>query len=430
MDIEKLNNWNPWWNKENMPKALLGIKRDHDKLIFRAVKEREIVALTGIRRCGKTTIMYQIIDELLKSTDSSQILYVNLDDEAFRNETLETILNTYRQAKNPLKKSYVFLDEIQNINGFEKFLKKYYDMHEDIKFIISGSSAGLLRGEYSTLLTGRNFTFTIHPLSFREYLDFGSVDYSHLTTRIKNKIFFELDHYIKTGGFPEVYFKDTALKNILLKQYYDDILYKDVISRHNVNPGKINELTIYLLSNISNLFTIRKIRNHTGLSIDSIRDYTSYLSDAFLVDIVPGFSYSYKDQISGPKKAYCIDTGLRNISGFSFSKDIGRLAENVVFSELKRNTKEIYYWKNRGEVDFVIKDKDNMLTAINVTFTDDINPRETESLIEFKNEFAGRITDLILITKDTEKKVDDISHVPLWKWLLRPTKKQSNNPLI
>lgn len=417
MRLESLNNWNPWWTTKEVPAALHGVPRVINPLIFKALPEREIIALTGIRRGGKTTIIYQIIASLLKDHKPFQLLYVNLDDEVLKQESLDSIYSFYRQQKNPDEFAFVFFDEIQNINEWEKFLKKYYDLREKVKFVISGSSANLLRGEFSTLLTGRNLTFTIFPLSFNEFLDFAKVDYKSVTTKTKSRLFYELNHYLEFGGLPEVYFKDKELKEILLKQYFDDIIYKDIVKRHNINANKITSLAIYLLTNIANPFTIRKIKNFTGLSIDSIRDYLSYLENAYLVLPVEHFSYSLKETAQRPKKSYALDSGLRNIVGFRFSSDIGRLAENCVRAELQRRGCEVYYWKEKGEVDFVIKNKDNSLTAINVSFTDEMDNREIQSLLDFKERFK-KAQKLIILTKDTEEEKKGISFVPLWKWLL------------
>ena len=219
MKLEYLNNWNPWWESKEVSPALKGVTREIDPLIFKALPEREIIVLTGIRRSGKTTIMYQMIALLLQKYKPTQILYLNLDDEVLRNESLESIYSFYRQYKNPSEFAFIFLDEIQNISEWEKFLKKHYDMKDEVKFVISGSSSNLLRKEYSTLLTGRNVTFKIFPLSFKEYLDFLSIDYVSINTTKKNKILYSLKSFLEGGGFPEVFFKEKALKYILLNSH-------------------------------------------------------------------------------------------------------------------------------------------------------------------------------------------------------------------
>ena len=417
MDIETLNNWNPWWNTKEVPKALVGRTRTFNPAILKVLKEKEIIALTGIRRSGKTTLMYQMVASLVRTVDAKKILYVNLDDELLKKERLESIYTCYRQHMNPDKPAFVFLDEIQNSDGWEHFLKKYYDLHEPVKFIISGSSAHLLRGEFSTLLTGRNITFVIYPLSFSEFLAFSGVDTHIITSQTKSKIINALYRYLEYGGFPEVYFKDDDIKSLLLKQYFDDIIYKDIVKRHDINAKKITDLAVYLLTNISNPTTIRKIRNFTGLSIDSIKDYISYLEDAHIFLPLQHFSYSLIEKAQIPLKSYVIDCGLRNIVGFRFSSDRGRLAENCVRTELERRELDASYWKGKGEVDFVIKNKDNSLTAMNVCFADAVNEREIQSLQEFAAKFK-KTTQSIVLSRDVEEKRGDITIIPLWKWLM------------
>jgi len=421
MIVEALNGWNPWWRTEKVPEALKGIERDIDPIINKSLDAREIIILTGIRRSGKTTIMYQLIDRLLHRNDTKQILYANLDDEALKSSTLEDIYNAYRQDANPEGNAYFFLDEIQNMEGWERFLKKHYDMRDKVKFVISGSTASLLKKEYSTLLTGRNLTYTIWPLSFKEFLRFSKTDTRRIDAATKNAILHHLGRYMLYGGFPEVCFKDEELKEILLKQYFDDMIYKDVISRHDISPHKVNELAVYLLTNMANPYTIRSIRNITGLSIDSIRDYLAYLEDAYLITSTEKYSDTFKETIKSPRKVYITDTGLRNAAGRKFSPDTGRLAENIAAMHLKAQNKKTSYHKNGGEIDFIVKNPDQTLTAINVTYSDKIEKRETTALTEFKKE-NKRTKELIIITKDTEKTQDGITYVPMWKWLLEENK--------
>lgn len=420
MKIEHLDSWNPWWSTKEVPAILKGIPRPINPMIYRALQEREIVVLTGVRRSGKSTLMYQMIASLLEKYKPSQIFYVNLDDESLKGETLESLYTFYRGQKNPNEFSFVFLDEIQNMDNWEKFIKKYYDLKEKVKFIVSGSSAALLKGEYASLLTGRNLTFTIFPLSFKEYLDFSHINYNGLTATVKAQVLYELNRYLEYGGFPEIYFKEKELKIILLKQYFEDIIYKDIVKRYNVNAKKITELAVYLLTNSGNSFTMRKIRNFTGLSFDSIKDYISYIEEAHIAVIVDYLSYSLKERSQLPKKSYSLDNGLRNSVCFRFSSDMGKLAENCVCINLLRREKEIYYWKGKGEVDFVVKEKDNSLIAVNVSYSDEIHARELQSLAEFRQIFK-KVKECIVITRDYEDNKEGVLFIPLWKWLLSET---------
>ena len=205
----------------------------------------------------------------------------------------------------------------------------------------------------------------------------------------------------------------------VLKQYFDDILYKDIVDRYNLNSQKTSDLALFLITNFTSPISLRNVRNSLGVSYDLIKDYLSYFKEAFIFFTLEHFSYSLKEQKTLASKIYCIDNGLRNAVSFKFSKDEGRLVENLVFLELKRKGNEIYYWKNskQEEVDFIVKNKDNSLDAINVSYSDDINERELKSLLKFKESFK-KTKELIVITKDIEKKQQDINFIPLWKWLL------------
>jgi hypothetical protein len=232
-----------------------------------------------------------------------------------------------------------------------------------------------------------------------------------------------LKEYAAYGGFPEVVLKEKNFKNILLNQYFTDIINKDIVNRYNTNSTKTFDLAKYLLTNISSLFSFRSARAATGLGMETIEKYTSFITESYLVNFMPFFSYSLKIQNQYPKKVYCIDTGLRNVVSFKFSEDMGRIAENLVFIELKRRGKEVYYWKGEHEVDFVIKEnlKPEGLIQVSWNIEDKKTKiREINGLTEAMNEF--NLSDGLIITGDYsgEERIDDntIKYVPLWKWLL------------
>ncbi len=415
-----MKKWNPWWDSGSVPDALKKVRRRIDPLILKALSIREVIILAGIRRSGKTTLMYQLIDTLLDTTEPEQILYLNLDDPLLGKQTIEELYETYRQSFNPNKKAFIFFDEVRNVPEWERSLKKYYDLADDVKFIVSGSSSSLLIGEYATLLTGRNLTFRIYPLSFGEFINFREIK------KEKNVLIHSLRKYLEIGGFPEVCLAQEALRTKLLGQYFNDILYKDVIFRHNIDAKKLTDIAVYLLTNVAKPFTLRSIRSFTGLATDSIQDYVSYLEDAFLVTVLDHFSYSLKEvkHTQRPKKIYCTDNGMCNAVGFRFSDDCGRLAENVVCMKLVRECHDVYYWRGKGEVDFVVREGKEV-TAINVTYSDRIPAREAQALLEFRKAFRSRVKDMIMLTKDTEKTEDGIRFIPLWRWLLQDSEKEN-----
>ena len=263
-------------------------------------------------------------------------------------------------------------------------------------------------------------------MSFTEFLSFKGIYIDE--TQVKKGLLLErqqyviknaLQEYLSFGGFPEIIQKDLIFKTKILAQYFDDILFKDIVDRYTVNSQKAKDLALYLLTNITGQISLRSLRAMLGLSYESIKDYLSYYAEAFFLFAIDHFSYSMKTQKMNPSKIYCIDTGLRNAVSSSFSKDEGKLAENVVINELKHRGCDVYYWKSgkQHEVDCIIKNKDQTLTAINITYTDSINDREFLSLKEFAKEFPSTNT-LICITKNMEKQEQGITYIPLWKWLL------------
>jgi predicted AAA+ superfamily ATPase len=427
MEISNISEWNPWWENKESINLLMGQHRPCYDTLVNSVSIKEITILVGVRRSGKSTLMYQMIYNLMKEgVNPQQILFVNLEDQKLISYSLEEIYLSYKENVNPDKKAYIFLDEIHKKNSWEAWIRKKYDLNSNDKFVISGSCSYLLKREYSTLLTGRNLTFEVFPLSFKEYLEFNGLKIDEenikrgiILEKTRIQIFNHLKAYFEIGGFPEIVSKPKEFKTKILKQYFDDILYKDIIDRHNLNSQKTKDLALFLITNFTNFISLRTIRGSLGIAYDSIKDYLSCFKEAFLFFTIDHFSYSFKEQKTLPSKVYCIDNGLRNSVSFKFSKDEGKLAENISFLHLKTKENEIYYWKNekQQEVDFVFKNKGDRLTALNISYTDDVDERELTSLLEFKKNFK-KTEEIIIITKNIEKKEKGIKFIPLWKWLL------------
>src|SRR3989338_667441 len=431
MEFAKLTEWNPWWEQGKVPDGLKGKDRLDYKLLLDSIRLREVTIITGVRRSGKSTLMYQMIGRLLDNgVKPHQILFVNFEDNKLTHDSLDDIYLTYRENLNS-DKAYIFLDEIHRKDKWEAWIRKKYDTQTQDKFVISGSSAYLLKKEYSTLLTGRNVTFEVFPLCFSEVLSFQDVEIDRekikkgiLLEKTRIEIVKQFKMYIAHGGFPQVLLTEKAYKRKILEQYFDDILYKDVIDRSNLNAQKTKELALFFVTAIAHHFSLRTVRNALGLSYDTTKDYLSAFKEVFLFFTLDHFSYSFKEQKTLPQKIYFIDTGLRSAVSFTFSRDEGKLVENIVFLELRRQEQDVYYWKNKGEVDFVVKKKNNMLSAINVSFTDDIDEREIKSLVDFKENFP-KAKELIILTKSLEKTEKDIRFIQVWKWLLHPSGSRS-----
>lgn len=386
--IEILKKWNIWEKEID-----IGIKREYYlKKIFPYINRKEIIVLKGIRRCGKSTIIKQIMLELVKNgIDKKQILYLNLEDYNFADnlkiELFDIVMQEYIKYSKNKNKVYFFIDEIQKIPSWEKWIRTKYDLNENIKFIVTGSSASLISKELSTLLTGRNISFTIMPLSYEEYCSF---------TKKEN-----IGEYMEYGGFPEVVLeKDIDKKHQILQQYFEDIIHKDIIDRYNIrNTKQIIDLARYLISVSGSKVSVNKLSKVFGIAKDTLSNYINYMIDAYLLFEVTYFSYSakIKHELSKLPKLYSIDAGLISIANIKYSKNTGQQFENAVFFKLAEKYKEISYWGElKSEVDFIVNK-----TAINVTSSDNIKEREFKGLNDFNEKHKG--FNLILISNSLKK---------------------------
>lgn len=397
--------------------------------------------IIGIRRSGKTYLLFFIIQRLLKEKiDKKATLYINFENRRlyplkgdYFNQIVEIIFAERLLEK--FKKVYLFLDEVQNVPDWQKYIRSVYDEFKGrIKIFISGSNARLLSKEYAGLLTGRHLSINLFPLSFREFLNFNNLlpPGAIFLEKEKSLIKRGLEDYIEFGGFPEVTLSSPKNKKEILEQHFSDILTRDVIFKQNLRKdlSVIEELGMYILSNAANLTSFRKLTQFfcskgAKISLPTLEDYFGLFEDAFLFFSVRIFSYKIKDQFQHPLKIYSTDTGLVNALSHKFSEDRGRLCENIVAVELKRRKKDIYYWKDyqHREVDFVIKEGLRVKELIQVCMDleeEKTQNREIESLIRASNELKCRT--LVIINKNYEKKEivkgKTIKYFPLWKWLL------------
>lgn len=408
------------------------VNRENQETIESYLKQKEIVIITGVRRSGKSSLMRLISTDIMKHYDipSDNILYLNFEDERFldfSHNDFEPLYETFLELDSPQGRKYIFLDEIQNIKGWEKWINRLYEL-EQVKIFITGSNATLLSSEIATALTGRNRQIFCYPFSFREFLNlreykFNQNDVYVREKRVEIKNLFK--EYIKLGGFPEVLKnKDTSL----LEQYLKDIIYRDIIARYKIkNTKEIRELILFLSSNTGKTHTYNSLKDMIEVkSLNTVKNYLETLENVYLFLGIDLFDYSIKKQIYNPSKIYSIDPALSRTVAFKFSEDSGHIYENFVFIELLRRDKEIYYWKSKKgkEVDFLIKRGLKIEEAVQVCLSLDDNKtrkREIEGLLDAAKEL--KVKNLLIITEDDEgeEKVGDIKIkiTPLWKWLLQ-----------
>ncbi|HII14889.1 MAG TPA: ATP-binding protein [Nanoarchaeota archaeon] len=379
--------------------------------------DSRVLALTGIRRCGKSTLLKEIMQS------SGGWCYANFEDERFLDfraqdfELLnEVLIESYGNART------YFFDEVQNIEKFETFVRRLQDQGK--KVIITGSNASLLSREFGTRLTGRYKSFEIFPFSFREFLEFKKVK------RSKNDIFIAekrvallklFEEYMAVGGLPE-YLKN--LDKDYIRNVYENILYKDVIVRYAIRKQKvIKELVNMLGTSIASPFTYNSLKTSLGLSnAITVKEYISYLQNAYLFFELQRFSYSVKQQLNSPRKIYLVDSAFHNICGLNFSENKGRVLEDAVFIELKRKGKEVYYYSNKSECDFVIKEGSKITKAVQVCYSLGKGNREREinGLLEAMGKFGLKEGMIVTYEQSEEIKVNNkkIAVVPAFMWML------------
>ncbi len=379
-----------------------------------------IVVISGIRRCGKSTLLNQIRNE-----NKEKDYYMNFDDERlirFSVEHFQLLHETFIELFG-IQKTFYF-DEIQNIPDWERFVRRLYD--EGYKIFITGSNASMLSHELGTHLTGRYVQTELFPFSFAEFLtykQFALTESGMYTTDGRAKLIGYFNEYFRTGGFP-LYLKEG--NDDYLKSLYESILYRDVLVRNKlVNEKELLELVNYLASNVSKLTSFNGLTKVAGVkNATTIRNYLSFLQDTYLIFQISKFDYSLKKQIQNLKKTYFIDNALIRRLGFMFSEEKGRLLENIVFLELRRRRFEIFYHFNRFECDFLIRQGITIVKAIQVCYSFDTNEtktREINGLLEAMKIYS--LTEGSILLYDTQEQTIEengklIRIIPVWKWLL------------
>ncbi len=403
------------------------------------------VSIIGVRRAGKTYLTKQILKRLLeKGIKVEQTLYVNFEEPSFKPylanvEFLDDVYESYRYYLNEKDWAILVLDEIQNVDDWERWIRMMLERKENVKIVLTGSSSRLLSRELGTKLTGRTLTAKVYPLGFKEFLKFRgfTADKKIQLISEKKKLIGLFREYLEFGGFPEVVLNEKKeVKIKILKELFDGIISRDIVERHNIRQSKVlKSLATLTVQNVSSHTSVPKLVNifenvvKRRISPSLINQYLDYFSQSFIFFLVPIFSLKVKEQLLYPKKLYCIDNGLINATSFKFSEDLGRLAENLVFLELMRKQNvnpelEVYYWKTSDrEVDFVVKEGLKVKGLIQVCWNvadSKTKKRELGSLLDAIGEFKLKEGLILTDNYESEEFVDGkrIVYKPLWKWLL------------
>ena len=387
------------------------------------IENKQVITLTGIRRCGKSSLL-----QYIRSQVSEADYYINFDDDRlvlFQLDDFQKLLDVFVELYGV--QSHFYFDEIQNIPGWERFVRRLHN--EGKKVFVTGSNANLLSEELGTRLTGRYISIKLFPYSFREYVLRQNAE----LLAIKNKTSTQLalikrlfSEFTKMGGMPE--YLDNQQK-AYLQALYENILYKDIVVRHKLPSAQpIKELVYYLASNNAKEYTYNSLRKLLGLSnANTVAEYCQYLESCFLCFSLNRFSFSLKKQLHYAKNIYFIDQALAESVGFRISSDSGRTLENIVFLHLKRQNKEIYFHKDKKECDFVVRDGYKVTEVIQVCVNlndTKTKQREIDGLLEAMEIY--QLDTGFIITEDeigTEQltyngKQYKITIISCWKWCI------------
>lgn len=391
-----------------------------------------IVSVTGIRRCGKTHLLMLAMKDLLdRKTERSRLVYINFEDERLSPETedLDLIVQAYAELfpDNRLKDTYFFFDEIQNIAGWEKFVRRLFDTVSK-RIFITGSNSTMLSSDIASSLRGRGQNIELFPLSFSEYLRFNGPEQDVYTTKGKAAVINALRKYIVWGGFPELL--ETDNPQSILQDYFYVMLYKDIIERYSItNTSALKYYLNRLVINTGRPISVHKIYNELKsagfrISKDSIYRFADYAEEAWFSFRLSKFDYSFVSREQSEKKVYIIDNGFLNSLTWNFSGNWGTLLENAAFLHLRRrHGKELFFYKADNECDFVIFDRDKPVDIIQVAY--DIGNRETlerelSGLMDAAGYFGLKSGKIITFDTEQEPMVTPrgvtAEIVPAYKW--------------
>lgn len=385
------------------------------------LKGNEIVIITGIRRCGKSTLL-KLISQQIEGIK----VFINFDDIRFVDfqiDNFQDIQDIIEELYGSNKKLTLFLDEIQNISNWERWVNNLYS--KKIKVFLTGSNSSLLSSEISTYLTGRNKVIKLFPFSFKEYLELKKIPekkLNDLTQKEKTLYYKHFLNYFFKGGFPLV-LKNNDLE--LSRQYFTDILNKDILNRYKIRESKeLKDLILFLFSNVGRIYSYSTLKQVSQIkSLSTIKNFIDYFQNVFLLHSVSRFDYSIKKQKISSSKIYSLDNSFLKTVAFNFSENRGRRLENLVLIQLLRKNNEIYYHLDKYECDFLIKEKLKICSAIQVSLHLN-NPltkkREINGLLDAMKNYNLK-TGLILTLEEEEIikiKNKKIIVKPVWKWLL------------
>lgn len=404
---------NKHWNK---PYAEL-YERDIFPSLVKKLEVKHIQVLQGIRRSGKSTLFKLLINHLSLEIDPQEILYVNLDDPFFipYSDDAAKLHDVIQTAQKLTQKNitYLFLDEVQAMNGWERYVKSVYDNEAFKKIFITGSNSSLLNGDLATLLTGRYLSTKVYPLSLKEILKINDITTYMQLVEHSPKVLNIVDNMIKYGSFVEIVDNKEEFRREILSAYYDTILLKDCVTNNAIRDVKsFKELSYYLLSNVTSLYSYNSLAKAIDINDKSAKEYVSYLENSYLIDEIKHYSYSLKEQNHSKKKIYANDNGFLSLS-YSFSENRGKMLENLVYTELIKAGYEVYFYNKNFECDFIaIQDGKTIAIQVCYELHDQNRKREIGGLAKLPFEVDSKY----IITYNQSDTSDSVKIVAFWEY--------------
>lgn len=411
------------WNERVFPEL---VERDYGIRKYVNSKLNKIVVLNGFRRVGKTSLLINELKSLLEKNSRKEVVYLNFEDEriplnsSFLSNLFSEIINL-----NGITPKFLFLDELQNFPNWSKWLRRVYDLYPKTRFFVTGSSSKMTLNKIPTELRGRYLSKRVFPLSFKEFLKFKGIE--------ENKVNSHFEDYLFNGGLPEVVLAEENEKLEIVKSYYSSVVNRDLIESYSIRNKEGIKAILNLLLN-STSYSYNKLYNslkslNYEIGKNTLIDYVGFIEDSFFMFSIPIFSYKVKNRMQYPKKNYFIDNVFLSRIASNFSRNYGRLYENLVAINLLKMGEDFFYWKNEKneEVDFIVKKGNKVEKLIQVCY-DSTNSetleREVRSLLKASKELNCK--ELIIINKDKEEQIErkwfgikgKIKFIPLWKWCL------------
>jgi len=398
---------NPHWNNKHNK----SIRREQLTKLIDYLPLKQVITISGIRRCGKSTLAKQAISHLISSgVNPYNIFFINLEQPYFleyRHDAnyLNTVYDEYLKLANPQGKTYVIFDEVQFFENWQVFIKSKYES-SDIKFIITGSNSSLLSNDLNTLLSGRTLGIHLETFSFKEFLDYKQIAHSNEIERVSNRIDIERakEEYLTWGGFYEVFDEPKGyIKKELLISYAKNIIYQDIVPRYGIrNSSELERLFFYLLSTATGILNYSKLAEIFDISDKSIKEYIGYFEEVFLLNRMDKYHTKPKERIRSSKKIYVNDNGFLQIAP-KHSKNLGTALENKVYNILYAKDNTVTYMREKYEVDFY---SEKVLYQVAYNIDDEkTRKRELGAFKYFKN---SETTVCKLITFDSNEVVDDV----------------------